>query len=106
MATIFQSLGAYARGFKTTLGYLLRKPVTQQFRRIGYDELLASQIALARLISRQVIVRCVVRSRVWGLHHVSRTRAGTRPFRHACRGAPADRRTSLRGRRLRLGCAP
>jgi NADH-quinone oxidoreductase subunit I len=31
MASIFQSLGAYARGFKTTLGYLLRKPVTQQY---------------------------------------------------------------------------
>ena len=31
MASIFQSLGAYARGFATTLGYLLRKPITQQY---------------------------------------------------------------------------
>jgi NADH-quinone oxidoreductase subunit I len=31
MASIFQGLGAYARGFATTLGYLFRKPVTQQY---------------------------------------------------------------------------
>jgi NADH-quinone oxidoreductase subunit I len=31
MANFFQGLGAYARGFATTLGYLFRKPVTQQY---------------------------------------------------------------------------
>jgi NADH-quinone oxidoreductase subunit I len=29
--SFFKDLGAYARGFRTTLGYLFKKPVTQQY---------------------------------------------------------------------------
>jgi NADH-quinone oxidoreductase subunit I len=31
MANFFRSVGAFARGFATTLGYLFKKPVTQQY---------------------------------------------------------------------------
>src|SRR4051794_957628 len=31
MANFFRSLGAYGRGFRTTLGYLFKPPVTEQY---------------------------------------------------------------------------
>lgn len=31
MANVFQSLGAYAKGFATTVGSIFKKPITQQY---------------------------------------------------------------------------